>query len=265
MQALWEGPLIMHSAIYEGMVRHRRFSPVKNAFHYRLFLMYVDLSELPALFENRWFWSGREANLAYLRRRDHLGNPLIPLDRAARDLVKKETGNRPAGPIRLLTHFRYFGHCFNPVSFYFCYDREDRRLETILCEVHNTPWGEEHCYVLPDALNEHSNPDWRRFRFNKAFHVSPFMEMEICYDWRFKVPGETIQVHFINNTYEGKRRFDATLSLRRRELSGPALARCLLLYPMMTVKVVAMIYRQALRLILKGAPLHAHPKKKGES
>jgi DUF1365 family protein len=252
----------MHSAIYEGKVRHRRFSPVQNSFHYRLFLMYVDLSELPTLFAGRWFWSSRQVNLAYLRRRDHLGEPLVPLDRAARDLVEKKTGNRPAGPIRLLTHFRYFGHCFNPASFYFCYDREDRRVETIVAEVHNTPWGEEHCYVLDDALNEHPSQDWRRYRFSKAFHVSPFMEMEIRYDWRFRVPGESIQVHFVNMTQEGKQRFDATLSLRRREISGSALARSLLLFPLMTVKVMTMIYWQALRLLVKGAPLHVHPAKR---
>jgi len=228
----------MHSAIYEGKVRHRRFSPVQNTFQYRLFLMYVDLSELPTLFEGRWFWSSRKVNLAYLRRRDHLGDPLV------------------------LTHFRYFGHCFNPVSFYFCYDREDHRVETIVAEIHNTPWGEEHCYVLDEALNEHPSPDWRRYRFSKAFHVSPFMEMEIHYDWRFRVPGETIQVHFINMTQEGRRRFDATLSLRRREMSGPALALSLLLHPLMTVKVTTMIYWQALRLLIKGAPIHVHPAKR---
>jgi DUF1365 family protein len=180
-------------------------------------------------------------------------------------LVEKETGRRPAGPIRLLTHFRYFGHCFNPVSFYFFYDRQDRRVETIVAEVHNTPWGEEHCYVLDDALNEHPNPDWRRYRFSKVFHVSPFMEMEIHYDWRFRVPGQSIQVHFINMTLDGERRFDATLSLRRRKMSGPALARSLLVYPLMTVKVMTMIYWQALRLLVKGAPLHVHPAKRGRT
>jgi DUF1365 family protein len=151
------------------------------------------------------------------------------------------------------------------VAFYFCYDREDRRVETIVAEVHNTPWGEEHCYVLDDTLNEHPSPDWRRYRFSKNFHVSPFMEMEIRYDWRFKVPGETLQVHFVNMTHEGKRRFDATLSLRRREISGPALARCHLFYPLMTVKIVAMIYWQALRLLVKGAPIHVHPAKRRQT
>lgn len=252
----------MDSAIYEGKVRHRRFTPVQNVFQYRLFLMYVDLLELPDLFKGRWLWSGLKANFAYLRRRDHLGDPLVPLDRSVRDFVEKETGKRPSGPIRLLTHFRYFGHCFNPVSFYFCYDEGNRRVETIVAEVHNTPWGEEHCYVLEDSMNEHPSPQWRRYRFPKAFHVSPFMEMEINYDWRFKMPGENLQVHITNMTPGGRRRFDATLSIRRREISPTALARCLLLYPLMTVKVVAMIYWQALRLLVKGAPIHIHPAKR---
>jgi uncharacterized protein len=262
MQAFWKGPLTVHSCIYEGKVRHRRFSPVQNEFRYRLFLMFLDFQELPTLFQNRWLWSANRFNLAYLRRRDHLGDPGIPLERAVRNLVQKETGLRPGGPIRLLTHFRYFGHCFNPVSFYFCYDQQDSFVETIVAEVHNTPWGEEHCYVLGEALNEHPRKDWKRYRFTKAFHVSPFMEMEILYDWRFRVPGQTLQVHFTNIMADGNRRFDATLSLKRREISGTALARVLPVYPFMTLKVLMMIYFQALRLLLKGATFYPHPSKK---
>jgi DUF1365 family protein len=252
----------MHSCIYEGRVRHRRFSPVLNSFGYRLFLMYLDLAELPGLFQGRWLWSSESVNVAYFRRRDHLGDPRVPLDRAVRDLVEQKTGTPPKGPIRLLTHFRYFGHCFNPVSFYFCYDQAGAHVETIVAEVHNTPWGEEHCYVLGESLDEHPRKDWKRYRFTKAFHVSPFMEMEILYDWRFKEPGRTIQVHFIDMTAEGKKRFDATLSLERKEMTGPALARVLVVYPFMTVKVVMMIYFQALRLVLKGATFYPHPTKR---
>ena len=143
----------MHSCIYEGWVRHRRFSPIKNVFRYRLFMMYLDLAELPGLFQRRWLWSCEGVNVAYFRRRDHLGDPRIPLDLAVRNLVEQETGTRPKGPIRLLTHLRYFGHCFNPVCFYFCYDQWDREVETIIAEVHNTPWGEAHCYVLGESLD----------------------------------------------------------------------------------------------------------------
>ena len=252
--------MIRHSRIYEGKVRHRRFTPVENHFQYRLFMMYLDLQELPRLFRKRWFWSADRVNLAYLRRRDHLGDPRVPLDHAVRDLVQARVGRRPQGPIRFLTHLRYFGHCFNPVSFYYCYDRQDQNVETIVAEIHNTPWGEEHCYVFPESMNEHPSRGWKRYRFPKAFHVSPFMEMDIAYDWRFREPGETLSVHIENLIPAGKR-FDATLTMRRRDITGPALARVLVRYPLMTLKVFTMIYRQALQLRLKGAVVHPHPAK----
>lgn len=251
----------LQSGIYEGKVRHRRFSPVLNSFQYRLFMMYLDLEELPTLFRDRWLWSGSSVNLAFFRRRDHLGDPRVPLDQAVRDLVEERLGERPVGPIRLLTHLRYFGICFNPASFYFCYDRDGRYVETIVAEVHNTPWLEEHCYVLGEAQNEHPLRGWKRYQFHKAFHVSPFMEMEIWYDWRFREPGESINVHIINMAH-GSKRFDATLSLTRREITGTSLARVLLAYPLMTMKVICMIYWQALRLWIKGAAFHVHPAKR---
>ncbi len=251
----------LQSGIYEGKVRHRRFSPVLNSFQYRLFMMYLDLEELPTLFRGRWLWSSDRVNFAYFRRRDHLGDPHLSLDRAVRDLVEGRLGKRPEGPIRLLTHLRYFGVCFNPVSFYFCYDRDGQYVETIVAEVHNTPWLEEHCYVFGEAQNEHPMRGWKRYQFPKAFHVSPFMEMEIWYDWRFREPGESINVHIIN-TAHGRKRFDATLSLARREITGGSLARVLLAYPLMTMKVICMIYWQALRLWIKGATFYVHPAKR---
>ena len=251
----------MNSSIYEGTIRHRRFAPVGNAFEYRLFLMYLDLEELPELFKPYHLWSHETFNLAYFRRRDHLGDPLVPLDVAVRDLVEKRVGFRPGGPIRMLTHLRYFGYCFNPVSFYYCFDADDKRVETIVTEIHNTPWLEEHPYVLGDLLNEHDRSEWRRFRFNKEFHVSPFMDMDIAYDWRFRVPGEKLNVHMINYR-RGKRIFDASLALHRREINAAALSRTLIYYPLMTFKVTAMIYWQALRLRLKKAPFYNHPSKR---
>ena len=252
----------LQSGIYEGKVRHRRFSPVLNSFQYRLFMMYLDLEELPTLFKDHWLWSSDGVNFAYFRRRDHLGDPHLPLDRAVRDLVETRLGSRPEGPVRLLTHLRYFGICFNPVSFYFCYDRDGQSVETIVAEVHNTPWLEEHCYVFGEDQNEHPMRGWKRYQFPKAFHVSPFMEMEIWYDWRFREPGESLSVHIINMAH-GRKRFDATLSLTRREITGSSLAHVLLAYPFMTMKVIGMIYWQALRLWTKGATFYVHPAKRG--
>jgi len=243
----------MHSAIYQGKVRHRRFQPVDNVFEYRLFMMYLDLAE------KRWFWSVDRFNLAYLRRRDHLGDSGISIDTSVRSLVREETGIEPEGPIRLLTHLRYFGHCFNPVSFFYCFDCTDSRLETIVAEVNNTPWHERHCYVLTEELNDASEP-WKHYRFKKSFHVSPFMGMEMDYDWRFLQPGQRLQVHMQNFKNEEKL-FDATLSVRRTDISGRALARVLMKYPAMTLQIVAKIYRQALKLRLKGATFYPHPSK----
>jgi len=250
----------MHSAIYEGTVRHRRFAPVPNEFTYRLFMLYLDLAELPDVFRGCWLWSGEGFNLAYLRRKDHLGEPATSMDEAVRQLVAERTGARPGGPIRLLTHLRYFGHCFNPVSFFYCYDPAGEKVETIVAEITNTPWHERHCYILPEPMNTHDHP-WKRYRFPKTFHVSPFIDMNVDYDWRFLEPGERLQVH-MEDYVEGDKVFDATLGLRRRPITGANLRRVLVRYPLMTVQVVTKIHWQALRLWRKGAPFYVHPKKR---
>ena len=140
------------SCAYRGQVRHRRLSPVPHDFRYSIFMMYLDLDEVDRVFDRRWLWSARRPALAWFRRADHFGDSRRPLRDCVADLVAQEAGRRPEGPIRLLTHLRYFGHCFNPVSFYFCYDPAGERIEAVVAEVHNTPWGERHCYVLdPEA------------------------------------------------------------------------------------------------------------------
>lgn len=250
----------MNSFLYEGTLRHRRFEPVSHPFEYSLFLMYLDLGELHTVFRGRWLWSARRPAIAWFRREDHFGDPRRPLDAEIRDLVEKETGARPDGPIRLLTHLRYFGYCMNPVSFYYCFDRGGDGIETIVAEVNNTPWGERHCYVLPVRDSEETAPR-HRFRFAKAFHVSPFFPMEQSYDWRFTTPGPTLSIH-MDNLEAGRKVFDATMTLERKPVTGATLARVLCLYPAMTAKVIAAIYWQALRLWLRGCRFHDHPSKR---
>ena len=245
------------SGIYKGRVRHRRMSPAPHEFSYRMFMMYLDLAELPELFRRRWLWSARRPALARFRRRHHLGDGSVPLDRAVRECVMQHTGTFPDGPIRLLTHLQYFGHVFNPVSFYYCFDREDRYVETIVAEVNNTPWGERHCYVLP-ASESIGAGDFCQFSPEKVMHVSPFMPMDIDYDWRFSPPDESLTVHMENHR-KGSKVFDATLVLEREEITGAALAGVLAGFPLMTVKVVAAIYWQAVRLWLKKVPFYTHP------
>ncbi len=248
------------SGIYEGWVRHRRHAPRAHAFRYRVAMLYLDLAELETALARHPLWSLERANVASFRREDYMGPRELPLDEAVRRRVQRATGIRPEGPIRLLTHLRYFGYVFNPVSFYYCYSADGLRLQTIVAEITNTPWKERHSYVLPLDRAERSGRA-RGWRFPKAFHVSPFMAMQREYAWRFTAPGADLFVHM--DVLDGEtREFDATLTLRRRALDRRGLGRVLLRFPLMTLKIIAAIHWQALRLALKRTPIHDHPGKR---
>ena len=247
----------MHSCLYEGRLRHRRFAPVDNAFAYPLFMVYLDLAELPTVFADHPLWSADRSNVARFDRRLHLGDADEPLDTCVRDLVAEQSGVVLNGPIRLLTHLSYYGYGFNPVSFYYCFS-PDERLEAVVAEINNTPWGEQHPYVLTEALDTGTHRA-KCYRFAKDFHVSPFMSMRQDYVWRFNVPGNGLAVH-MDNHEEDRHLFDATLTLRRTEISRGALTRVLVRYPWMTARVITAIYWQALKLKLKKCPVHTHPK-----
>ena len=248
----------MNSCIYEGEVRHARYRPKENSFRTSVFFVYLDLAELDTVFNGRWLWSTKGVNLAYLRRKDHFGDPSVTIDEAVRTLVQQKTGKRPGGPVRMLTHLRYLGHNFNPATFYYCYDAAGSWVETIVVEVHNTPWGEVHCYVVDERDNMGSR-EQKRFRLNKDFTVSPFMPMDLTYEWTFTEPGTMVNVHMEDFDREG-RIFEAELSVERREITGASLARMLFKYPVVTLKVVAGIYWQAFRLWVKGVPFYGHAK-----
>ena len=251
------------SCLYEGWVRHRRHGPVAHAFRYPVFLAYLDLDELPALFDPYLLRSARRAAPGWLRRADQFGDPGAPLDRTVRDLVEARTGRRPAGPIRLLSHLRYLGHVFNPVAFFYCFAPGGERLETVVAEVSNTPWGERHLYVL-DA--DHASRAGRSLRWDepKAFHVSPFMPFEVEYRWRTTVPAERLAVR-IDVHDRDRALLEAALVLRRRPIDRKNLAAVVVRHPAATLAVLPRIYRNALHLWLAGAPFHPHPGRHGES
>lgn len=253
----------MHSSLYVGQVRHRRFTPRDHQFSYRLFMVYLDLDELPTLFQRFWLWSAEKRNLASFRRRDHLGAKQQDLKTAVYDLVEQRTGKRPQGAVRLLTNLAYFGFRFNPVSFYYCFDKDDKHVEFIVAEVNNTPWGEQFCYVM-DAQDNQSIAPMQRHTATKQFHVSPFMPMDIEYDWRLSEPGKALNVHMENHR-DGEKIFDATMQLQQQAMTSRTMAGVLLKFPFMTVKIVAAIYFEALRLWLKRVPFIAHPNQHKEA
>jgi DUF1365 family protein len=242
------------SAIYQGVVRHRRFAERADEFEHGVALAYVDLDELPELLGGRLV--ARRPGVLRFRREDYLGDPSTPLSEAVRELVAERTGTRPTGPVRLLTHLRSFGHCFNPVSFYYCFEPGDERLEAIVAEVTNTPWGGRHSYVLRRDADVPGNV--LRGSSDKMLHVSPFMGMDHRYEWRVAPPADTLSVH-IESHRAGALAFDATLSLRRRELTPRAVADMTMRYPLATGRVLALIYAHALKLKLRGVPVHPHP------
>lgn len=256
----------MRSALYRGRVKHERIGPTPHVFKYGVHLAYLDLAELSTLFDRRWLWSVNRRNLVSFRRSDYLGAPSQPLREAVLDRVEDELGRRPSGSLGLLTQLRTFGYLFNPVSFYFCHD-EHGQLDVIVAEITNTPWGERHSYVLDaSGSKEPSSIDGEgaermAFRFDKAFHVSPFFGLDQVYEWRFTQSGDRIQVSMTNIEKE-RAVFHADLSCERRPITGWSLAVALCRYPLQPLRLHLAIYWQAARLYLKRTPFFTHPDKR---
>lgn len=258
-------PLSWRSQWLETRIRHRRFSPVEHQFSYVSGLFSVDLAEWHTLNRLSPLFSTRRFNWVTLRREDYFCPEQPDIETAVRDHVLEATGWRPDGPIELITHPRYLGQIFNPVSFYHCYEKgaspsAGHVPRVILAQITNTPWRERHTYCLEggDIITGLHGWKTRRFTFAKAFHVSPFNPMDQDYDWLFSFrPGEC-RIH-MNLRQDGRKVFDATMEVKRHTLNRKTFHRALRRFPLETVKVVAAIYWQALRLKLKGATFHDHP------
>ncbi|OLS60255.1 DUF1365 domain-containing protein [Pseudomonas putida] len=249
----------MNSSLCHGWVSHRRLGPRLHAFRYRIGMLLVDLDEQDALLKlSPWLGPSRFAPLSW-RERDYLPSLThqgVPLAEAARRLVEQASGQIPAGPVHLLTQPRCWGLSFNPVSFYFCHSA-DGQLAAILLEVRNTPWRERYHYVLPVQPGQP-----QRFALAKAFHVSPFMPLDMDYRLDFRLEGERLRIH-MENWHAGQRVFDADLALNCQILDRPALHRHIRRFPWMSLRTVSAIYWQALRLLCKRTPIHDHHASQG--
>ncbi|HLI32750.1 MAG TPA: DUF1365 domain-containing protein [Solirubrobacteraceae bacterium] len=239
------------SAIYEGTICHRRAAVRRCQFRHRLALIYLDLDELGGLLGG--YLIKPRPGLVRFRRSDYLGDPALDLAEAVRERVRREQGSAPSGPVRLLTQLRWLGHCFNPVSFYYCFTPQGR-LDAMVAEVTNTPWGERHSYVLARG----GGGAGLEGELDKALHVSPFMGMRQRYRVRASAPGQTLGVE-ISSSEDGREVFAAALALQRRPLERRTLAATALRYPGGSWRVLALIYGHALALGLRGVPVHPHP------
>lgn len=247
----------MESCLYEGVVYHERLQPLSHRFHYRLYMSYLDLAEVPelmraGLLSDRLFsWNG-------FLRRDHFGHPQETLINSVRELVLQKTGFLPDGPIRLLTQLRFLGYYFSPLNLFFCYARDGSRLQAIVAEVQNTPWLQRHCYVLWQG-NQLGTGRETEYCIPKTFHVSPFFGMDLDHHWRVSAPGNELHIG-IENTVEQNPLFRAWMTLHRVPLSHRTQRAMQWRYPHMTARITAAIYLQAFHLWRKKCPFYPHPK-----
>jgi DUF1365 family protein len=240
--------VVIDSGLFVGTLRHRRFAPVAHGFTHPLFMVLLDIDRVPQLMSRSRLTSHNRWNWASFDDRDHLGDPSRPLrERLALDAARDGI-ELPKGPIFLLTHLRYLGYCFNPVSFYYCCDGA-AQLQVVLAEVSNTFGGTHNYWLRPTPVS-------RMFRATatKSLYVSPFMSADLEYSFVFTPPADRLVAH-MEISQAGSVTFDATLSLDRRPWNAAEIRRVLTRYPAITARVMADIHWEALKLWWKGVPV----------
>ena len=222
-----------------------------------MFMAHLFLDELNKIFRNRWFWSVNQPNLCSFQRSDYHRPEIESLQDAVRDTMTRQLGEKMSGKVSILTHLRTFGYCFNPVTFYYLWGDDLTSPVAIMTEITNTPWGEKYakCFRWEDSESKAKSVH----EFHKEFHVSPFIGMDVDYDWRFRNPQETVKVDMYLRQ-NNKSFFSAHLYLKQKAISFKNLSMALIRFPFMTLKVTAAIYWNALLLKLKGCPFYSHPK-----
>ena len=241
----------LRSAVYGGRVVHHRRTPVDHRFSYRIAMVLLDLAEIDAFCRLHPLWGNERSNAVSFRRRDFLGDPEVPLDVAVRDLVEERTGDRPTGPVAMLTQLRTWGWLFNPITTYYCFDPTGSVVDTTVVEVTNTPWHERTAYVL-EGTGTH--------RVAKGMHVSPFLPMDLTHRFTIGEPGDRLTLA-VDDLRGDELVFSASMALTRMPPGRRSLGRLLWEYPFMTARVSLGIYRQAAALRRKGVPFHRHPER----
>lgn len=237
----------LNSRIYIGQVRHQRFSPRPHRFSYKIFLVALDLDELPLLNSvSAWFKCDKFAPLSF-KSSDYLGGAHKFSKTAVWQKVAQLGGDDLGTRVLFIGQVRCFGLYFSPINMYYCYDQQ-QQLRYLLAEVSNTPWNERFYYLI-DMQKETLS--------DKEFHVSPFMDLDMQYHWRIKDPKKHLSLHIEN--HNGQKIFSASLVMTSMPFSNQNLRHCVLSIPSMALKTLAGIYWQALKLFCKGVPYISHP------
>ena len=241
----------MLSHFYEGKVSHSRITP-RHALEYKVWFAYINLDEVEDFCKLSKLCSYRKTNIFSFYEEDYLFG-VRDLKTSVKQKIFEISKVNFDGDIFLLTTLRQLGYSMNPISLFYCFNKS-QELEYIVADVHNTPWNERHVYVLECKKKRH-------IKHVKDFHVSPFMPMDLSYDWNFNTPGSEVQVG-IRVTNSNNPVMTANLNLKRVAQSNHAFAKMFMNYSLQSFKTVARIYINAARLWIKGAKFFAHPKKK---
>ncbi|MBF0264157.1 MAG: DUF1365 domain-containing protein [Gammaproteobacteria bacterium] len=237
---------IINSAIYQGAVRHRRFAPTEHKFTYSMYMLALDLDDVEQVAKENKYFSNRLLSPLRFRREDYFGDKSQLLKQSVLDKAEELGGDiNGIDRVLFLGQVRCFGIYFSPVNFYFCY--RDNHAVLMIAEVSNTPWNETHCYLV-----NLDNP----METEKAFHVSPFMDLNMSYHWHIKAPENVTRIHIEN--WKSDKVFDATLTLKRETLNNQNTKKLLKQWPLMNLSILKGIYWQAFHLFRKKLPIYSH-------
>ncbi|AOE48967.1 DUF1365 domain-containing protein [Kangiella sediminilitoris] len=260
---------MLQNSLVEGWIRHRRYQPKRHEFNYGMHWTLLDLDTVQEQFKNSALWSVERFNLVSYRAGDfHYGlskeaapavKEPIANKLAVYNSIKKKTGKTFSGKVYMLSHLRSYGYNFNSACFYFCYEEET--LKFIICEITNTPWGERHSYVLDCEKSKRGHVrDLYQFEFDKQFHVSPYISMDMLYRWTFKINKSGLRVHMVVLNQAKAKYFDATFTGKFVSLNKKTMNKLATRYALQPLKMSLAIYWQAMKLWLKRVKFYDHPK-----
>jgi uncharacterized protein len=263
---------MLRSHLYECQVSHARFKPKAHAFTYRIFMFALDLDELETLHAKLPFFSLNRRNLYAFHERDFLptgeqkhnvtpedpapqSSKLTPAGLKERVVAYLDTHgiDLTGGRVLLVTLPRILGYLFNPVSFYFCYDRQGTPVAAV-AEVTNT-FREMKPFLITAASVETGTTTFHA-RQPKHFYVSPYSDVDVAFDFKLRVPDQNLAVQ-IDDYTDGVRTFTSSLAGPRRELTGGRLFWFSIKYPLLTLRIIGLIHWHALLLWLKRVPWFA--------